>query len=289
MSEATHHRPHGQEARGGVHLAEWACEVAGTALLLIGGLSAVCFDFGPHSVLRHLGASPRLLLTGLLFAGVGSLVAISPLGRRSGAHLNPVVTLAFWTQGKVHPHDLAGYIISQFVGAIAGAAIVAAVWGSRASAVHLGATAPGHGAGDLEAIVIEAVMTAVLILTILLMTSSTKSARWTPLVVWPIIAILVWQGAPYTGTSLNPARSLGPALLAPLLHPYWIYLAGPLVGGALAVAAFGLWPKRRVVTAKLFHDSRYRSSLASTMPVAPIPVTPLALTQMPGSPTPRSQ
>ena len=73
-------------------------------------MSAVCLDFGPHSPLRGLGSSVRLLLTGLLFAGTGSLLAISPLGRRSGAHLNPVVTLAFWTQRKVHPHDLAGYV-----------------------------------------------------------------------------------------------------------------------------------------------------------------------------------
>lgn len=87
----------------GLHLAEWSCELLGTALLLLGGSSAVCLDFGPHSPLRGLGSSVRLLLTGLLFAGTGSLLAISPLGRRSGAHLNPVVTLAFWTQRKVHP------------------------------------------------------------------------------------------------------------------------------------------------------------------------------------------
>jgi len=94
----------------GLHLVEWSCELLGTALLLLGGLSAVCLDFGPRSPLRGLGSSVRLLLTGLLFAGTGSLLAISPLGRRSGAHLNPVVTLAFWTQRKVHPHDLAGYV-----------------------------------------------------------------------------------------------------------------------------------------------------------------------------------
>ncbi len=73
----------------GLHLAEWSCELLGTALLLLGGLSAVCLDFGPHSPLRGLASSVRLLLTGLLFAGTGSLLAISPLRRRSGAHLNP--------------------------------------------------------------------------------------------------------------------------------------------------------------------------------------------------------
>jgi aquaporin Z len=257
----------GQAARGGVHPIEWACEAAATALLLIGGLSAVCFDFGPSSPFRHLGESPRLLITGLLFAGTGSLLAVTPLGRRSGAHLNPVVTLAFWTQGKVHPHDVAGYIVSQFTGALAGTAVVSLLWRSQGRAVHLGATVPGSGFDDIEAALLEAGMTAVLILVILLMTSG-SAARWTPLVLWPLIAVLVWQGAPFTGTSLNPARSFGPALLASRLQPYCIYVVGPIGGGAIAVAAFGLWPKRRVLTAKLFHDPAYPTTFASSLPVA---------------------
>jgi len=123
----------------GVHPVEWLCELAGTALLLLGGLSAVCLDFGPHTPLAALPGSPRLLITGLLFAGTGSLLAISPLGRRSGAHLNPVVTLAFFTQGKVHPHDLAGYIAARMTGAVLGTAVLRLLWGREATAVH----APG--------------------------------------------------------------------------------------------------------------------------------------------------
>jgi len=249
----------------GLHLAEWSCELLGTALLLLGGLSAVCLDFGPHSPLRGLGSSVRLLLTGLLFAGTGSLLAISPLGRRSGAHLNPVVTLAFWTQRKVHPHDLAGYVGGQLLGAVLGTAAVAALWGGEARVVHLGATVPGRGLTGPAAMFVEAAMTAVLVLVLLLMTSSARTARWTALVLWPVIAALVWQGAPYTGTSLNPARSLGPALLAPLLGPYWVYVAGPLLGGAVAVAGFALLRDRQVLTAKLFHDPRYRSTLGTSL------------------------
>ncbi len=158
----------------GLHLAEWSCELLGTALLLLGGLSAVCLDFGPHSPLRGLGSSVRLLLTGLLFAGTGSLLAISPLGRRSGAHLNPVVTLAFWTQRKVHPHDLAGYVGGQLLGAVLGTAAVAGLWGSEAQAVHLGATAPGRGLTRPAAMLVEAAMTAVLVLVLLLMRSQSN-------------------------------------------------------------------------------------------------------------------
>jgi len=253
----------------GVHPVEWLCELAGTALLLLGGLSAVCLDFGPHTPLAALPGSPRLLITGLLFAGTGSLLAISPLGRRSGAHLNPVVTLAFFTQGKVHPHDLAGYIAAQLTGAVLGTAVLRLLWGREATAVHLGATAPGKGLSRPQAALVEAGVTAALVLVVLLMTSSTRTARWTPLLLWPVIAALVWQGAPYTGTGLNPARSLGPALLAPLLGPYWVYAAGPLLGGALAVGAFALLRDRHVLTAKLFHDPSYPSVTGGSLPTRP--------------------
>jgi aquaporin Z len=258
-------------AQGGIHLVEWGCEFAGTALLLIGGLSAVCFDFGPGTPLHGVSDSLRLLITGLLFAGTGSLIAISPFGRRSGAHINPVVTLAFWTQGKVHPHDVVGYLLAQLSGAIAGAAIVRLLWQHHATVLAVGATAPGHGLNDIEAALVEALMTAILVLTILFMTSSPRTARWTPLVLWLLIATLVWRGATYTGTSLNPARSLGPALIAPMWSHYWVYVAGPLLGGAIAVAVFADFRHQHVLTAKLFHDPAYPSTMATSLPTAPTP------------------
>jgi len=97
----------GTGAQGGWHWVEWICEFAGTALLLLGGLSAICLDFAPGSPVVSVvpDHSARLLITGLLFAGVGSLVAVSPLGRRCGAHLNPSVTVAFWRRGHMHPHE----------------------------------------------------------------------------------------------------------------------------------------------------------------------------------------
>ncbi len=271
MSTVTATSPHPiHPARGGLHPVEWACEAIGTALLLFGGLSAVCLDFGPHSPFRHAGTSPRLLLTGLLFAGTGSLIALTPPGRRSGAHLNPVVTLAFWAQRKVHPHDLAGYLGAQVIGAVAGTSLVGLLWGGEARAVHFGATLPGKGVGNLAAVWVEAGMTAVLVLVILLMTSGPRSARWTPLVLWPVIAGLVWQGAPYTGTSLNPARSFGPALCAGLLtHGYWVYVAGPALGAAAAVGVFALLRGRQVLTAKIFHDPTYPRTLGSALPLPP--------------------
>lgn len=257
-------------ARGGLHLAEWGSELLGTALLLIGGLSAICLDFGPHSPVRPIwpSHSARLLLTGLLFAGTGSLVALTPFGRRSGAHLNPAVTLAFWCRRHVHPHDLLGYTAGQVAGAFAGTEAVRLLWGRTATAVHLGVTQPGRGLTALQAAGVEALMTGVLIATIFFMVSSRRTARWTPLVLWPLIAVLVWQGAPYTGTSLNPARSLAPALLLPHTADLWVYLLGPLLGAVAAVGLFALLADRPALTAKLFHDPAYPSSLATVLPTA---------------------
>ena len=242
--------------RGGLHWAEWACELAGTFLLVAGGLSAVVLDFGSGSVVAaHVPSSSlRLLLTGVLFGGTGALVAFSPLGRRSGAHLNPAVTFSFWLSGHVHGHDLGGYIGAQCLGALAGAAFVRVAWGARAVSVHDGMARPGPGVSDLGAAGLEMLMTAGLVLVIMLCLSSRRTARLTPLAAWVAVAILVWRGAPYTGTSLNPARSLGPAVVAGDFSHFWVYVAGPLGGALLAVALLRFVPADVVpLTAKLFH------------------------------------
>ncbi|HEV7622496.1 MAG TPA: aquaporin, partial [Amnibacterium sp.] len=136
-----------QAARPGSHAVEWLCELVGTAILVGLGLSVVVMTSGSGSPVRDWPLSNRLLLNGLWFAGVGSLIAVSPIGRRSGAHLNPIVTLAFWTQGKVHRHDLAGYLVAQLAGGVVGAALLLAVWQGQARSVDVGATVPGGGFG----------------------------------------------------------------------------------------------------------------------------------------------
>jgi aquaporin Z len=256
-------QPHPEPApitRDSFHWREWSAELAGTALLLIGGLSAVTLDFGAHSPVAPLlpSHSMRLLLTGALFAGTGALIAVSPLGRISGAHLNPAVSLAFWLSRKMHDHDVAAYILAQCIGGLLGAGVVRFVWSDSAS-VGFGVTRPGPGILPIGAAVIEAVMTAILVLTILLFVSRMRTARWTPLAVWVVVTMLVWQGAPLTGTSLNPARSLGPALVAMNVQNLWVYLVGPPIGAMTAALLVMTRTQLRPVTAKLFHDPAYRS------------------------------
>ncbi|MCU1489253.1 MAG: hypothetical protein JWM85_658 [Acidimicrobiaceae bacterium] len=249
------------------HLLDWSCELLGTGLLILGGLSAVVLDFGSGSVVaRHLPShSLRLLLTGTLFASCGALVALSPLGRRSGAHLNPAVTFAFWLRRHLTTKDLFGYIASQSAGAIAGAYEVRALWGVKGASVRFGLTMPGHGLTALEAAGVEAAMTAALIATIFGFVSSTRTVHWAPLASAVVVALLVWQGAPYTGTSLNPARSLGPAVVTGRFNDYWVYVAGPLTGAAIAALIWAVIPLE-TLTAKLYHDRRYRSPFASALP-----------------------
>jgi aquaporin Z len=259
--------PHARPPEAGWHWMEWGCEMVGTAILLLGGLSAVTLDFAARTPMATLVPSPswRLLVTGILFAGTGALVTVSPVGRRSGAHLNPAVSLAFWLHGHLHRWDLVGYVVAQCAGAVAGTALVRWWWGAAAASVGVGRTTPGGGVGSGGATGIEAGMTGVLVLVIFACVSSARTARWTPLAVLVTIAVLVWQVAPYTGTSLNPARSLGPAVVTGDWRAYWVYVAGPLAG---SVAAAGLWllVPRRTLTAKLFHDPSYRSIFRTLLP-----------------------
>jgi len=262
----------GHPPRNGWHWSEWAAEGLGTGILVLGGLSAVCLDFGTGSPMLHLvpSSSLRLLITGLLFAGSGSLVAISPLGRLSGAHLNPAVTLAFWTSGHVSRSDLLGYLASQVLGALLAVGVLRLAWGQVAVGLQDGRTSPHPGVSPWAAVGIEALMTAILVGAIFGFTSSARTARWTPLALWIVIALLVWQGAPYTGCSLNPARSLAPAVISADFSSLWIYLVGPPLGALAAAWLFVSAPLGlRPVTAKLFHDIAYPSVLGTSLPVPP--------------------
>jgi aquaporin Z len=258
----------------GFHWRIWSAELAATALLVFGGVSVVCLVFGRGSPVASLvpSSSLRLLVVGILFSGLNSLLAVSSLGRLSGAHLNPAVTLAFRVVGRVSTSDVVGYLTAQLVGAIVGAVFVRLAWGDVARSVRGGVTAPTVAVP--LAVLLETAMTALLVVVIFGFVSSMRRARWTPLAIWPLIALLVWSGASYTGTSLNPVRSAGPALVFnEALDVLWIYLLAPTLG---AVAVALVWrardPRTHPKTAKLFHDPAYPCSLGTDLP-ARSPVT----------------
>lgn len=128
--------PAAQPADAGFRWRIWSAEAAGTALLVLGALSSVAAVLGDASPVRDVvtSESGRLLLTGVLVGGCVSLIAVSPLGRLSGAHINPAVTLAFRVLGGVSGHDVLGYVGAQLAGALAGGIVFRLLWGGVARA-----------------------------------------------------------------------------------------------------------------------------------------------------------
>ena len=245
-----------------LHWQEYAAEMLGTTFNIFVGFSIITFNFGKGLPMEHLVPNPsiRLLMNGLVFAGSGSLFAISSLGKLSGAHLNPCLSLAFWLQGKMHKLDLVGYVIAQFLGAILGTFLIKVLWGRYAASVNNCITLPGQGYAIWYVFLAEVVMTCLLVLSIFIFLSSQRLMRWTPVMVWLLVATMVWLGAPISGTSLNTARSIGPALVTPLWQYQWLYCIAPPLGAVTAVGIFQLisMGKRSLLTGKLFHSPDYR-------------------------------
>jgi aquaporin Z len=257
---------------GGWHPIEWGCELIGTAFQLFFGFGAVALLEAHSSGLRR-EITPgwlRLMMIGAAFGLLAAIVATSPVGRRSGAHLNPAVTIGFWARGHTHPHDVAGYIAGQTLGAVAATAAFQASWGKLADQVDHARTAPGPTTASWAAVVIELLLTAALLFAIFRMVSSPRTARYTPLVVTGVLAVLIRIGAHYTGASMNPARTFAPDLVGSNFHALWIYLVGPPLGALLAAGLFTLLMKERTtLTAKLFHDPKYPTTQRSILPAKP--------------------
>ncbi|MCC5668192.1 aquaporin [Nostoc sp. CHAB 5784] len=249
-----------------LHWAEYAAELLGTALLVFVGLSAVVFNFSAGLPMEQWipDRSSRLLLTGLMFAGTGSLIAISPLGKLSGAHINPALSLAFWVRGKMHRIDFVGYVFGQFLGAILGATVLIGVWKEYATNVKNGMTLPSNSYSLGVVFLAEVSMTFLLVFAIFIFLSQHRLLRWTPLMTWLLVATMVWLESPISGTSLNPARSFGPAFVSGNWQDQWIYGIAPSLGSLLAVGAFHFLKvigthKQDILTCKLFHVPHYRS------------------------------
>jgi aquaporin Z len=225
------------------------------------GCSIVILDFGAWSPVTALLPDPgaRRAITGFLFGCVGALIAVSPVGVVSGAHINPVVTLAFWLEGRMKGGVALGYVLAQLIGGAVGA-VSLLLWGAMGASVAYGATLPGS-AGSWVALLGEAGTTFCLIAGLLLFVGHRRLRVFTPALFPFLYGLLVWLEAPLSGTSTNPARSLGPGLVAGSLHGWWVYWLGPLVGTLAAVELRRVLPVARsleIEVAKVFHFGRDR-------------------------------
>jgi aquaporin Z len=210
------------------------------------------------------------LAAAVVAPGLMVLAIILFMGAVSGAHLNPAVSLAFASRRDFPWRRVPGYIIAQLLGATLACLFLLAVFGN---VEHLGATLPGPGYHNWQALLMEIALTGVLVSVILGTASAAQNVGTIgALGVGGYIALAGLWSAPVSGTSMNPARSFGPALVSGDWTSYWVYVVGPLVGAAIAVgcawvlrgrggdpishaAGSGvLTPGRRAVAAKLAEE-----------------------------------
>jgi aquaporin Z len=181
-----------------------------------------------------LHAKGQISLSAAVVApGLMVMAIILFMGAVSGAHLNPVVSVAFALRGDFPWPRVPGYVAVQLAGAALAGLFLLAVFGN---VEHLGATLPGHGYGAGQAFVMEIVLTAALVSVILGTASSAQNVGTIgALGVGGYIALAGLWSAPVSGTSMNPARSFGPALVGGDWKAFWAYVGGPLIGAAIAV------------------------------------------------------
>ncbi|MFZ1155204.1 MAG: aquaporin [Solirubrobacteraceae bacterium] len=176
----------------------------------------------------QISLAAAVVAPGLMVMGI-----ILFMGAVSGAHLNPAVSLAFALRGDFPWKRVPGYIIVQLVGATLACLFLYAVFGNIQ---HLGATLPGPGYANWQALLMEIVLTATLVSVILGTASAAQNVgAIAALGVGGYIALAGLWSAPVSGTSMNPARSFGPALASGDFTSYWVYVLGPLAGALIAV------------------------------------------------------
>jgi len=239
----------------------FVAELVGTALLVLIGLSLVILMFGDASPMPGLvpGEGVRRAMTGFLFGTTGAAIALSALGRRSGAHINPIVTLAFLVMGKLDLRTSLGYVAAQLVGAVLGSLPLLA-WGAMGRSVHFGATLPGPGYGVGRVLLGEVVTTFAMVTLLCLFLGFRQIRPFTPGLFPPLYALMVYLESPISGTSTNPARSLGPAIVSGQWDGWWIYWVGPVIGSLAACVACSALAKR-ITVAKLYHFDSDRDRL----------------------------
>ena len=209
-------------------------EFLGTAMLVIFGCGTAV------TVGCDASSGSGYLLTALAFGLVVMALAYS-IGDISGCHVNPAVTIGFMVSGRQDITEGLCYIGAQFVGALAGAGIMAAIWGTNTG---YGANALYQGSG-LKSILIEAILTFIFVFVILRVTLYKKYSGVAGLIIGLTLALVHVLGIGLTGTSVNPARSIAPAIFAAATGNFapfaslWIFIVGPLVGAFLAAKLYG--------------------------------------------------
>jgi aquaporin Z len=204
-----------------------AAEALGTFLLVFAGCGAIVINQVSGGAITHVGIA--------LVFGLVVLALIHGFGDVSGCHINPAMTLGFWTAGRFPSRDVAPYLLAQVAGALSAAYLLKAMFPEDAT---LGSTIPKEGY-YWSAVILEFVTTMFLMFVVLAVsTGSKEQGLFAGVAVGAVIALEALFAGPISGASMNPARSLGPAVAAMKLDTLWVYLAAPVAGAITGVGAF---------------------------------------------------
>lgn len=206
---------------------QFMAEALGTFFLVFAGCGAVAVNEVRNGAVTPVAIS---LVFGLIV-----LAMVYTFGEVSGAHINPAVTIGFWSVGRFPGHSVPGYIGAQVVGAFAAAALLRLLFPDSAT---LGAT---HASGTgWQSCLLEGVLTFLLMYVVLSVSHGAKEKGITAgIVVGAVIALEALFAGPICGASMNPARSLAPAVMSGSVGDLWIYFVGPIAGALLAGVIFG--------------------------------------------------
>lgn len=244
------------------HLPEYLMEAAGLGIFMISaGFFTVLFEY-PGSPLNTLIADPfiRRALIGVAMGLTAVGLIYSPWGKQSGAHYNPAVTLSFYRLKKVSLIDSLFYILFQTLGGTAGVLISSLLFHSMytGSPVQYVVTKPGHS-GIISAFVAELIISFILMLSVLFLSNKPKFARYTGIGAGILLFLFISFESPYSGMSINPARSFSSAFPSQIWDSFWIYLTAPLLGMLGATEIYiRLKKNHRVICAKLNHHNHLR-------------------------------
>src|SRR5437763_7746209 len=215
------------------HWPEYVCEAAELGLFMISAGLFTILLFHPQSPVVTFISDPfmRRMCVGIAMRGTAIALVFSPLGKRSGAHFNPAVTLTFWRLGKIKNWDAWFYILAQFIGAIAGVFAVTLFVREAIShpTVNYAATLPGMK-GVIVAFVAEFVIAFVLMSVVLRVSNIPHIAPYTGLFAGALVATYITLESPLSGMSMNPARTFGSAFVGHLWTGLWIYSTAPVLG-----------------------------------------------------------
>jgi aquaporin Z len=212
----------------------YTAEAIGTFALVFAGTGAIVIDDITHAV-THVGVA--------LTFGLVIMTMIYAVGDVSGAHFNPAVTLGFWLSRRLKGRQVLPYIAAQLIGAFVASLSLHAMFGNIAK---LGTTIPAGS--DLQSFALETVLTGILMFVILNVSTGPKEIGiMAGIAVGGVIGLEAAFAGPISGASMNPARSLAPAIVSGYLHSLWVYLAAPILGAALAVP---LWKVIRATAAE---------------------------------------